>query len=336
MKQAMLYEKLQGNNVHCYLCNHHCNISEGKYGICGVRKNIDGTLYSMVYGEIIAAHIDPIEKKPLYHFLPGSNSFSIATIGCNFRCEFCQNWDISQKRKKNGFKTSIYRFSPEDILKEAKRSKCKSISYTYTEPTIFFEFAYDTSKLAKQEGLYNNFVTNGYMTQQAIQTIKPYLDSCNVDLKFFNDKTYKNICKASLSPVLESIKFMKKLDIWIEITTLIVPGLNDTDEELYNISKFIADLDKDIPWHISKFHPDYKYLNSVSTPVETLERAKKIGKQNGLKYIYIGNLITADNNTYCPECGEILIDRGYMNVNSIYLIDGKCPKCNSIIKGIWN
>ncbi|NQT95852.1 MAG: AmmeMemoRadiSam system radical SAM enzyme, partial [Candidatus Omnitrophica bacterium] len=248
-KEAMLYKKLQGEAVECYLCNHRCRLLESKYGFCGVRQNIGGTLYTHVYANIVANHVDPIEKKPLYHFLPGTSTYSIATIGCNFRCGFCQNWQISQLSTKDAG-TGEYELKPEEVVKEAQKSGCKSIAYTYTEPTIFFEYALDTARLAKEKGLYNIFVTNGYMTKEALDCINPFLDAANIDLKFFNDQTYKKICQGRLEPVLESIRHMKKLGIWIEVTTLIVPGLNDSEEELKGMAGFIADTGVEIPWHI--------------------------------------------------------------------------------------
>lgn len=239
IKEAMFYEKLGENSVHCYLCNHNCRINEEKRGICSVRENLKGTLYSLVYGKLIAAHVDPIEKKPLFHFLPGSHAYSIATVGCNFRCLNCQNYDISQAPKPQnpvlGEETS-----PEEIVRAAKLYKCESIAYTYTEPTIFFEYAYDIAKLAKEEGIKNVFVSNGYTTEDALRVLAPYLDANNIDLKSCNDEFYRNICGARLEPVLETIRFHKKLGIWIEITTLIIPSLNDseeTSEKLLNSSK---------------------------------------------------------------------------------------------------
>jgi len=296
IKEAMLYEKLDKDAVHCYLCSHHCRISEGMFGVCGVRKNTKGKLNTLVYAEVIAAHVDPIEKKPLYHFLPGSFSYSIAAIGCNFRCGFCQNWQISQRTKKNDIVVGAGRdlplhMNPEDIVNQAKKNNCASISYTYTEPTIFFEFAYDTAKLAKSEGLKNVFVTNGFMTKEAIGAIRPYLDAANIDLKFFKDESYKKICKARLQPVLDSIKLMHELGVWVEVTTLVIPGVNDSDEEFSAIAKFLALIDKGIPWHVSAFHADYKFTDYPSTPIESLKKARKIGNEAGLKLVHLGNVM---------------------------------------------
>ncbi len=332
-KEALLYEKLGKDKVHCFLCAHNCRIEDGKFGFCGVRKNEGGVLYSYIYGELIASNIDPIEKKPLYHFLPGTLSYSIAAIGCNFHCGFCQNWQISQASAKDGASGGV-KMNPERVVKEAEKHSCKSIAYTYTEPTIFFEYAYDTAKLAKEAGLYNVFVTNGYMTEEAIGMIAPYLDAANVDLKSFNNDFYTRICKGRLEPVLNSIRFMKKNNIWVEITTLIIPGENDSDEELSQIAEFIAGIDKDIPWHISRFHPDYKFLNTGATPLETLRKAEGIAKKAGLRYVYLGN-VSEDTNTYCHKCGELLIKRTGFSVIENRIEKGACPSCGAVIKGLF-
>ena len=289
IREAMFYEKGEAEGVDCYLCAHKCKIASGQFGFCGVRQNIQGTLNTLVYAETAAANIDPIEKKPLYHFLPGSLSFSIATIGCNFRCGFCQNWQISQVARQESPR-EVYELMPEKIVEEAKARRCESISYTYTEPTIFFEYAYDTAKLAKQAGLKNVFVTNGYMSKEALETINPYLDAANVDLKSFREEFYIKNCQSHLQPVLDSIKLAKKLGIWIEITTLIIPGQNDSDSELSDIAGFVASVGKDIPWHISRFHPDYRFLNQDPTPVESLRKAEDLGRRAGLRYVYLGNV----------------------------------------------
>jgi pyruvate formate lyase activating enzyme len=334
-KEAVLWEKHDQNKVHCHLCAHECKISESKFGICGVRQNINGRLYTLVYGQVIAVNIDPIEKKPLYHFLPGSLSYSMATIGCNFKCGFCQNWQISQASMKNAYPNAMRTLLPERIVQEAKEKNCLSISYTYTEPTIFFEYAYDTAMLAKEAGLYNVFVTNGYMTKQALDMIKPCLDAANVDLKSFSDASYKKNCKARLQPVLDTIAYMKELDIRLEVTTLVVPGENDSDEELGKIAEFLALIDRDIPWHISRFHPDYQFLHHSATPIETLRRAKEIGLEKGLHYIYLGNVFEG-SNTYCHRCHELLVERRYMGTERINLKDGRCPSCNLEISGTWS
>jgi len=333
-KEAMLYEKLDNKSVHCYLCAHHCKIANSKFGICGVRQNIDGKLYTLVYAQAIASDIDPIEKKPLYHFLPGTTSYSIATIGCNFKCSFCQNWQISQASIKNSNILTGYELMPDQIVKQAKKNNCLSISYTYTEPTIFFEYAYDTAKLAKEAGLYNIFVTNGYMTKQALDAIRSYLDAANVDLKSFRDDYYKKNCKAHLQPVLDFIKYMKELNIWIEVTTLIIPGENDSEEELNEIAKFIAQIGKEIPWHISRFRPDYQFTDRPPTSIDTLRKAREIGKSHGLRYIYLGNVLE-DSDTYCYNCNNLLIKRSYFHAEQNSIKDNKCPSCRTEIGGVW-
>jgi pyruvate formate lyase activating enzyme len=334
IKEAMLWRKTEGGKVDCFLCAHRCSVAPSKFGVCGVRENREGALFSHVYGEVIAAHIDPIEKKPLYHFLPGTTSFSIATIGCNFRCPFCQNWQISQaKKSKTG--GGGYKLLPEDIVAEAKGQGCRSISYTYTEPTIFFEYAYDTARLARNAGLANVFVTNGYMTAEALKTIQPYLDAANVDLKAFKDETYKKICGARLQPVLDSIRLMSELGIWVEVTTLVVPGLNDTDEELLASARFIAEISQDIPWHISRFHPDYEYTQAPATPMETLKKAFRLGREAGLRYIYIGNVWGETESTECPKCHKTVLRRSGFSVEKNSLRNGRCPHCGSAIAGVY-
>jgi pyruvate formate lyase activating enzyme len=285
---AEFFNQLDNGNVECFLCSHFCRIAPEKYGICRQRKNIGGDLYTYAYGEVVAANIDPIEKKPLYHFLPGTSAFSIATAGCNFKCGFCQNWQISQADEN---KTAAGKpFKPEDIVDAAIKSGCASIAYTYTEPTIFFEYSYDTAKLAREKGLKNVYVTNGYMSKEALDAISPYLDAANIDLKSFSDDFYINMCKARLQPVLDTIKRMKALGIWIEITTLLITGLNDSKEELEQAAGFIAGIDKKIPWHISRFHPDYMLRDISHTPIESMEKALRIGKDAGLKYVHLGNV----------------------------------------------
>jgi len=336
IKEAKFYKKEKDDQVFCFLCNHRCRITSGKYGICGVRQNQEGNLKTLVYGEVIAAHVDPIEKKPLYHYLPGSLAFSIATVGCNFRCSFCQNWQISQSNKKNGLNLAGESYLPADIVKAAQRQGCQSISYTYTEPTIYYEFAFDTARLAKDAGLGNSFVTNGYMTLEALKEIKPYLDAANVDLKSFNEGFYRKMCGAHLQPVLDSIRTMKELGIWVEITTLLIPGQNDATEELKELAVFIAGIDKDIPWHISRYHPDFKYSDSPATPVDSLRKAYRIGKEEGLHYIYIGNVIGESEATVCPECGKVLIQRSGYHTSKRKITNSQCEYCGAKIAGIFD
>ncbi len=335
IKEAALYEKLANKVTHCFLCGHQCRIAEGKLGFCGVRKNEKGTLYSLVYGRVIAANIDPIEKKPLYHFLPGSTSFSIATPGCNFRCGFCQNWEISQMKIKETPDSTSRDWTVEQVVAEASHGKCRSISYTYTEPTIYFEYAYDCAKIARENGLLNVFVTNGYMSKEAIKMIQPYLSAANVDLKYFKDESYRKVCGGSLQPVLESIKLMKESGIWVEVTTLVVPGSNDSPEELKGIAEFLAGVDKNMPWHISRFFPNYKFSNLDATPEATLKMAEEIGRQAGLKYIYVGNVYGWGNDTFCHNCKKALIKREGFSIIDYKVKDKKCPYCQAEISGVF-
>jgi pyruvate formate lyase activating enzyme len=292
MKEALLYEKMAGGKVKCGLCNHRCVINNGKRGICGVRENRKGKLYSLVYGKIIAENIDPIEKKPLYHFLPGTYSLSIATVGCNFRCLHCQNADISQISPDRGRDPDSGRDkTPEKIVKDALNAKCPSISYTYTEPTIFMEFALDCMKLAKNKGLKNIWVSNGYMTKEALDLVAPYLDATNVDLKAFTEKFYSEVCGAKLKPVLDNLIDIKKRKIHLEITTLIIPTKNDSEKELKQIAEFIKKkVGADTPWHVSRFFPYYKMKDVPPTPAEKIYKAVEIGKKAGLKYVHAGNV----------------------------------------------
>ena len=335
MKEAMLYESLSEGKVRCNLCNHRCTIGDGGYGICGVRQNVDGTLFSLVYDRIIASHIDPIEKKPLFQFYPGSKAYSIATVGCNFTCRHCQNSDISQlPREKRGY-IAGEKMTPEEIVREAHSSGCKSIAYTYTEPTIFFELAYETAQRAHDKGTQNLFVSNGYMTPEALEEISPYLDGINIDLKGFTEKFYKEICGGRLRPVLDNIKLAKTLGIWVEVTTLIIPTLNDSQDELHQIAEFLRDVDRDIPWHISQFYPTYQIMNLPRTPVETLHMAREIGLETGLHYVYEGNVPGKGNeNTYCHQCGELLIERWGYSIIKNTIKDGHCPSCQSSVAGV--
>jgi len=286
MKEAMLYKpwKREGY-VECVLCAHRCKIASDQLGVCKVRVNRDGTLYTLVYSKAIANHIDPIEKKPLFHFLPGTYILSIATAGCNFQCAFCQNWRISQLSKRWQGEFPGEDLPPQEVVRQAVATGCSSVAYTYTEPTIFFEYAYDTAKLAHEEGLYNIFVTNGFMTVEALETIKGYLDAANVDLKSFRDESYRKL-GGKLEGVLESLKTMKRLGIWVEVTTLLVPEFNDSEEEIRDIARFISgELGPETPWHISRFHPDYKMLDSHPTPISTIQMAREIGLEEGLRAV---------------------------------------------------
>ncbi len=333
IREAILWDVAEEGGVACHLCAHRCVIKPGKLGVCAVRENRAGRLVTLVYGEVVAAHADPIEKKPLYHFFPGSKALSIATPGCNFRCGFCQNWQISQSPRRKGGGVAGEPFPPEAVVRAAIDEGCRSVSYTYTEPTIFFEYAYDTARLAREAGLLNNFVTNGYMTAEALETIRPVLDAANVDLKAFRDETYKKVCGARLEPVLDTIRRMKALGVWVEVTTLVVPGLNDGAEELAAIARFIASVDPDMPWHISRFHPDYEYTQAPATPVSTLRAAADAGRREGLRHIYVGNVPGESEDTACPTCRTVLIRRRGFSVIANILQDSRCPTCGTTLAG---
>ena len=334
--EAYLWEPLEGLSVKCNLCNHRCIIKPGKRGICSVRENQSGTLHSLVYGKVIARNIDPIEKKPLFHFLPGSLSYSIATVGCNFKCRFCQNADIAQMPNDRSGLIMGDETSPEAIVDGALKADCKSISYTYTEPTIFFEFAYDTAKLAHEAGLSNVFVTNGYMTAEALDMIHPYLHAANVDLKAFNPDYYKNLCSAKLEPVKESLIKMKALGIFVEVTTLMVPGLNDDPKELEALAGFLAEsLGPETPWHVSRFHPTYRLKDRSPTPMGTLITAREIGLSAGLRYVYTGNVPGEEaENTFCYQCGKAVIQRWGFQIKKYDIDSGRCKSCGAEIDGV--
>jgi len=335
MKEAMFYESMTENRVRCNLCYHRCKIKERKRGVCGVRENRGGKLYCLVYGKIIAEHIDPIEKKPLFNFLPGSRAFSIGTVGCNFHCKHCQNSDISQYPHKHGGEIIGRDRTPDQIVTAAKTAGCETIAYTYTEPTIFYEFTYDTAVLARKEEIKNVFVSNGYISAEAARQIAPYLDAINVDLKAFTDKLYKEVCGARLNPVLETIRLMKELDVWVEVTTLIIPGLNDGEQELHDIARFVKSVGPEVPWHVSRFYPAYKLLDRPPTPAATLRRAREIGMEEGLRYVYEGNVPgEGGENTRCYACGALLIERYGLALTRNRLQDGKCPECGTKIDGL--
>lgn len=330
MKEAILYQKLKEKKVKCLNCAHYCLIPEGKRGICGVRENINGQLFSLNYGKLCALEIDPIEKKPFFHFLPGTKSLSLASVGCNFACSTCQNWHISQAPKLNPKDIWGEEIPPEMIIKIALQNNCLSISYTYTEPTIFSEYALECMKLAKEEGLKNNWVSNGFFSKELFQKIAPFLDAINVDLKSFEDEFYIKYCQGRLKPVLENLKKLKEHNIWVEVTTLIVPTLNDKEEIFRKIAQFIKEeLGEETPWHVTQFCGaiSWKLHNLPDTPPETLMKAREIGLKEGLKYVYTGNVAGLEGeNTYCPKCSQMVIRRvGYF----IERLDkkGKCPKC---------
>ncbi|MDT8367133.1 MAG: AmmeMemoRadiSam system radical SAM enzyme [bacterium] len=331
---ALFQEKLPDGAVRCSLCAHRCRIVPGKRGICRVRENRGGTLFSLVYGKLVAASVDPIEKKPLYHFQPGSLSYSIATAGCNMSCTHCQNYQISLEAPKRD-PIPGNRTTPEEVLQAAVRTGCRSISYTYTEPAVFMEFARDCGVLAHEEGLSNVFVTNGFMTGESTRFAGEFLDAANVDLKGATEEHYRKICGAALAPVLETIETLHEIGVWLEVTTLLIPGLNDDRGALEFIAGFIASVDTKIPWHISRFHPTYKMTDRPPTPVESLQLAEKIGQEAGLKYVYLGNVSLGEDITRCSACEAPLIVRLGFSVTENRITDqGTCPGCGAEFDGI--
>ncbi len=322
--------------MQCSICAHGCNLREGQRGLCGVRARKGDAIVSLVYGRVIAEHIDPIEKKPLFHVLPGSLSYSIATPGCNFRCLHCQNASISQvPRTMDVAASGVYR-APKSIVASAINASCRSISYTYVEPTIFFEFAYDCCIAAKERGLKNIFVSNGYMSDKVIQLLAPVVTAINIDLKSFSDSFYKRVCGARLAPVLSSIARFKELGVWVEVTTLVIPGMNDSEEELAEIATFLVSVDQKIPWHVTGFYPSYKMSDVPPTGSGILARARQIGFEKGLEYVYTGNRPgELGENSSCPSCGATVISRHGFQIMDNRLQAGRCPECTASIPGVW-
>ena len=325
--EAILYERLDDRRVRCFLCRHGCSIADGKRGRCQVRENRSGTLYALAYGRLIARHVDPIEKKPLFHFLPGTRSYSVATVGCNFRCAFCQNWQISQYP---GRRPDIpgEPATPADIVADARTAGCATIAYTYTEPTVFMELAFDTAAEAHRHGLRNVFVTNGYQSPEALQRMAGLVDAANVDLKAFTDAFYRQQCGARLEPVLDTIRAMHGMGMHVEVTTLVVPGLNDSDDELRGIAEFLAGVSPDLAWHVSRFHPDYETTDRPPTPLATIERAIEAGGRAGLHYVFAGNLPgRGHEDTVCPRCSRAVIRRRGFTISEIHLDGACCAYC---------
>ncbi|ELP88952.1 hypothetical protein EIN_491010 [Entamoeba invadens IP1] len=341
-----IYRKLDNGKVQCLACNRYCVIPPGQTGVCAVRENVDGVLRLIVYGKVIGPGPSPVEKKPMFHFLPGTQTYSLATIGCNFTCKFCQNWDISQcaaqvrdaggnyvgKIEKYG-----YAMTAEDVVKEAIKEKCPAIAYTYNEPTVFLEYALDVARIAKAKGLKNIFVTNGYESKEAIEAMKGLIDGMNIDLKGFTDKFYSDLAGTHLEPVKKTIRLARESGIWVEVTTLIIPGQNDSEKELKELAEFLVNVDPNMPWHISAFHPDYLMDNIPPTPVSTLRMAYDIGKTAGLHHIYVGNVSDPSREaTYCKKCGEMLVKRSrFRSVILDSFVDGVCTKCGTPCDGVW-
>ncbi len=333
MKQALFYKKLKEKVVQCQLCPHFCVIKPNERGRCGVRQNQDGKLISLVYGKPCSLALDPIEKKPLYHFLPGQLALSIATVGCNLSCKHCQNWEISQA---NPDEFSVREVKPEEIVKTAKEKNVKIISYTYTEPTIFYEYMLDISKLAKKKGIKNMIVSNGFINPKPLKQLCKHIDGANIDLKSIDDDFYKKICNARVNPVLESLKILKKENIWIEITNLLIPGLNDKEKDIKKLISWIKNnLGTDVPVHFTAFYPCYKLSHLPPTSIETLKNARRLALKQ-LKYVYTGNIQNDEgDSTFCPKCSKLLVKRRLFSIIENNLKQGKCPKCNAKIQGFW-
>lgn len=334
MKEAMLYRKGERNRTDCFLCAQHCRIEPGQRGKCGVRENRDGVLVSLVYERLIAQNVDPIEKKPLFHFHPGSRSLSAATVGCNFSCAFCQNADISQA-PRGDIAVPSRKIPAKMLVERALDNRCASISYTYTEPTVFMEYAVEAAELAHAVGISNVFVTNGYMTGEALHAAAPFLDAANVDLKAFSDRFYVERCGGRLKPVLQTLEAMKRHGIWVEVTTLLIPGLNDSPDELKQLAGFLVSLGPETPWHVTRFHPDYRLLDRPATPLQTLRTAREIGLEAGLHFVYTGNVPGDDGeNTYCHGCGKVLIERRGFSIRIGALKGGTCSGCGAAMPGV--
>jgi len=336
MHEALLYQALDDSRVRCMLCAHCCRIAPGERGKCGVRLNRGGRLDTLVYGRAAALNIDPIEKKPLYHFLPGTLSLSVGTLGCNFRCPFCQNWEISQAYPVDNDHYDGVLGTPAELTELCLARRLPSVSFTYNEPTVFLEYALDTARLAHAHGLRTAFVTNGYQSRQALSALDGVLDAMNVDLKSFSDTFYSVYCGARLKPVLATIERALRQGIWVEVTTLVIPGLNDSTEELRSLARFLASLSPSLPWHATAFHPDNRMRDRPATPVETLLRASDIGHEAGLHFVYTGNIHDPRHSkTHCPGCGAKLIERGWHCALANRLAQGACPDCDTHIAGVW-
>ncbi len=333
-QKALYYEKLTQKMVQCLLCPRKCIVAKANRGFCRVRENRDGEYYTLVHSNPCTLHIDPIEKKPLFHFRPGTTALSLATAGCNFTCKNCQNWDISQARPED---TVNFEVSAQGLVDLALKYKTPTIAYTYTEPTVFYEYMLETARIAKEKGILNIYHSNGYINKEPLLELTSYLDGANVDLKGFSDDFYQDITGGTLNPVLETLKTLKKKGVWLEITNLIIPTKNDSEEMIRKLCTWVrTELNKDTPIHFSKFYPQYKMQNLPPTPVETLRNAAGIAHDIGLEYVYIGNVPgVAEENTYCPQCGKVLIERRGYDINEINLKDGRCKFCKNKIPGKW-
>ncbi len=344
MKEALAWEEKPRQLIKCLACHHSCQIAPGRVGVCGVRENQDGRLYSLVYGQAAALGIDPVEKKPLFHFLPGSFAFSLGTLGCNFSCLNCQNWEISQlgnqKWKRKTYSRLFWgeKLTPPQIVNLALQNQCPSIAYTYNEPTVFLEYALETMKLARRAGLKNIWVSNGFMSDKTLDLILPYLDAANIDIKSSEEKFYQQVCGAKLAPVLKNCQRLVKEGVWLEVTTLVIPTLNDKITVLNNIAAFIKEkLGDAVPWHLSAFSPiiSWKLKDLPATPPAIIRKARQEALKRGLKYVYAGNLgLSSDDNTLCPACGQLVFKRQGYAVKR-FDKNGHCPKCDQKIAGWW-
>ena len=335
MIEAILYDRISDQRVHCRLCSHGCIISDGERGICRVRENVDGRLMSLVYERVIARDVDPIEKKPLFHFYPGTRAYSIATVGCNFTCHHCQNHYISQYPRNHAGQIVGERISASKIVKGAVAAGCHSMAYTYTEPTIALEYVLEVMRGAREAGLRNVWVTNGYITADAATEILPYLDAANIDLKGISDRMYHDIVGGNVRPVLNSMERLVRAGVWVEATTVVIPEINDSDDELRWTAEAIRGISPSIPWHISRFFPAYRMVEQAPTPIEKLERAEGIGRAAGLQFVYIGNLPGEGETTSCRRCGERIILRSGFRVKETRLVEGACPACGERPPGVW-
>ncbi len=334
-KEALFWKALGKNKIQCQLCPRKCILSPGQTGFCRSRKNIGGKLYSLTYGKPVALHVDPIEKKPFYHVYPGTTSFSIATAGCNLRCKFCQNWEISQLNPKD---TAVRYFSPEEIVNLAEKNNCPTIAFTYTEPTIFYEYMIGIAKEAKKRGIKCIMHSAGQINEEPLRELSKYITAANIDLKAFSQKFYSSYCQGSLNTVLNTLKTLDKEGVWVEITNLLIPGANDSKEDLRKLCRWVVEnLGPETPIHFSRFFPMYKLTNLSPTPLSSLLRAKKIAEEEGLQFIYIGNIPQhIGENTYCPNCGKLLIKRAGYHILQNKIKNGRCPYCEEKIPGIWN
>jgi len=332
--EARYYTKLDGNRVQCQLCFRRCTITEGQRGECGVRENQEGTLYSLVYGQPCGIQIDPVEKEPLFHVLPGTRTLCLGTAGCNFKCIFCHNWHMSVMTPEETDNTPL---SPEEAVNKAIELGCSSMSFTYNEPTVFYEYMYDVAKLAQERGLLTYFHTNGALNSEPLRELLKHMDAVCVDLKGFTDEFYKETSNSELEPVLCTLRTIKEEGVHLEIVNLVIPTLNDNPEDIERMCHWIRDnLGQDVPLHFSRFFPTYKLLRLPPTPIETLETARQIALDAGLHYVCIGNVPGhVANSTFCPQCGQILIERVHFSVISNQIREGRCPFCGHQIPGVW-